>query len=67
MSKQNAKIETKENKQNSKPNLIPVRGKNGSLVVRGISFSSSIGIDKLMSPCPRRNEEKRHLFVESET
>ena len=37
-----------------KPNFIPVRGKNGSLLVKSISFSSSIGIDKLMSTCPRR-------------
>ena len=40
---------------NSKPKLIPVRGKKGSLVVNSISFSSSIEIDKLMSPCPRRS------------
>lgn len=52
---------------NRKPKCYPVRGANGSLVVNGISFSSSIGIDKLMSACPRRNEKKRHLFVENET
>ena len=34
--------------QTSEPKLIPVRGKNGSLLVKSISFSSSIGIDKLM-------------------
>ena len=39
---------------NSKPKLIPVRGKNGSLLVSSISFSS-IGMGKLMSLCPRRN------------
>lgn len=41
--------------QTSEPKLIPVRGKNGSLVVRGISFSSSIGMGKWLPTCPRRN------------
>ena len=35
-------------------NLSPVRGKNVSLLVNSISFSSSIEMGKLMPTCPRR-------------
>lgn len=57
MNNVNAEKEYKEKFiiQTEKPNCIPVRGTNGSLLVNSISFSSSIGIDKWMSPCPRRN------------
>ena len=44
-----AKVEKKYGEKlttNSKPNFIPVRGKNGFLVVRRISFSSSTEINK---------------------
>lgn len=36
-------------------NCNPVRGANESLVVKSISFSSSIGMGKWLPTCPRRN------------
>ena len=52
---------------NSKPNLIPVRGKNGSLIVKSISFSSSIKMGKLMPTCPRRKYKKGQMIAQNET
>lgn len=42
----------------------PVRGANGFLVVNRISFSSSIGMGKLMSTCPRLEIHKSTKIVE---
>ena len=48
-------------------NLIPVRGKNVSLVVNRISFSSSIGMGKWMPFCPRRKQKKGQMIAQSDT
>lgn len=46
----NERLQKKYKKKNllqtAKPKLIPVRGKNGSLLVSSISFSSSTEINK---------------------
>ena len=53
--------------QTVKPKLIPVRGKNGSLLVNSISFSSSTEMYTIVSIFSRMIYKNQHVCVQNGT